>query len=102
LKVSVEELHVVFVGDEVVSGNFPSTFTYKSTEAQKERPDLTVSTESGVVKLHRFVSVRQQNGFRGISEQFCALSLVSWKNYRRPMQSRLSYYCWNQLGNRVR
>jgi hypothetical protein len=44
LKVSVEELHVVFVGDEVVSGNFPSTFTYKSTEAQKERPDLTVST----------------------------------------------------------
>jgi hypothetical protein len=46
LKVSVEELHVVFVGDEVVSGNFPSTFTYKSTEAQKERPDLTVSTKA--------------------------------------------------------
>ena len=36
-------MHVVFVGDEVVSGNFPSTFTYKTTEAQKERPDLTVS-----------------------------------------------------------
>jgi hypothetical protein len=39
----LENLHVVFIGDEVVSGNFPSTFTYKSTEAQKERPDLTVS-----------------------------------------------------------
>ena len=35
-------LHVVFIGDEVISGSFPSTFTYKSTEAQKERPDLTV------------------------------------------------------------
>jgi hypothetical protein len=97
LKVSVEELHVVFVGDEVVSGNFPSTFTYKSTEAQKERPDLTVSSTTA------FVSVRQQNGFRGNSEHFFASPPVSMEEVgdHNAKSSQLDY-CWNQLGNRVR
>ena len=35
-------MHVVFIGDEIISGSFPPTFTFKSSEAQKERPDLEV------------------------------------------------------------
>ena len=38
----MKQLHLVFVGDEVICGNFPPTFTFKSNEAQKERPDLEV------------------------------------------------------------
>lgn len=38
----LERLHLVFVGDEVISGDFPPTFTFKSNEAQKERPDLEI------------------------------------------------------------
>jgi len=38
----LKELELIFVGDEVMSGNFPPTFTFKSNEAQKERPDLQV------------------------------------------------------------
>jgi len=39
---NLKKLHVVFIGDEVVTGAFPPTFTYKSCEAQKERQDLEV------------------------------------------------------------
>ena len=35
-------LNIVFIGDEVISGAFPPTFTFKSAEAQKEKPDLEV------------------------------------------------------------
>ena len=38
----LRRLHVVFIGDEVMSGDFPPTFTYKSSEAQSQRPDLEV------------------------------------------------------------
>jgi len=38
----LQQLHIVFIGDEVVAGDFPSTFSYKSNEAQKERPELVV------------------------------------------------------------
>jgi len=38
----LKSLHIVFIGDEVATGSFPPTFTYKSCEAQKERPDLEV------------------------------------------------------------
>jgi len=38
----LKKLHVVFIGDEVISGCFPPTFTFKSNEAQKEKPDLEV------------------------------------------------------------
>ena len=38
----LKELELIFIGDEVMSGNFPPTFTFKSNEAQKERPDLQV------------------------------------------------------------
>merc|ERR1712038_1836522 len=39
---NIKSLHIVFIGDEVATGSFPPTFTYKSCEAQKERPDLEV------------------------------------------------------------
>jgi len=38
----LKKLHVVFIGDEVISGAFPPTFTFKSNEAQKEKPGLVV------------------------------------------------------------
>eukprot|EP00090_Calanus_glacialis_P027047 TRINITY_DN4255_c0_g1_i1.p1 TRINITY_DN4255_c0_g1~~TRINITY_DN4255_c0_g1_i1.p1 ORF type:complete len:575 (-),score=153.79 TRINITY_DN4255_c0_g1_i1:116-1840(-) len=38
----LRKLHVVFIGDEVISGAFPPTFTFKSNEAQKDKPDLQV------------------------------------------------------------
>jgi len=38
----LERLNLVFVGDEVVSGDFPPTFNYKSNGAQKERPLLEI------------------------------------------------------------
>jgi len=38
----LKKMHVVFIGDEIISGSFPPTFTFKSSEAQKERPDLEV------------------------------------------------------------
>jgi len=39
---NLKKLHVVFIGDEVISGSFPPTFTFKSNEAQKEKPELQV------------------------------------------------------------
>ena len=39
---NLKNLDLVFVGDEVVSGTFPPSFSYRSNEAQKERPDLMV------------------------------------------------------------
>lgn len=38
----LKKLHIVFIGDEVICGSFPPTFTFKSNEAQKERPMLEV------------------------------------------------------------
>jgi len=39
---NLKNLHIIFIGDEVATGSFPPTFTYKSCEAQKERPELEV------------------------------------------------------------
>jgi len=36
-------LNIVFIGDEVMSGDFPPVFTLKSNQAQKEKPDLEVT-----------------------------------------------------------
>ena len=33
-------MHIVFIGDEVITGSFPPTFTYKSAAAQKDKPEL--------------------------------------------------------------
>ena len=38
----LRKLHVVFIGDEIISGAFPPTFNFKSNEAQKDKPDLQV------------------------------------------------------------
>jgi len=38
----LKRLHIVFIGDEVITGSFPPTFTYKSAAAQKDKPDLEV------------------------------------------------------------
>ena len=32
----------MFIGDEIITGSFPPTFTYKSFAAQKEKPELEV------------------------------------------------------------
>merc|ERR1719208_342951 len=39
---NLKRLHIVFIGDEIITGSFPPTFTYKSFAAQKEKPDLEV------------------------------------------------------------
>jgi len=49
---NIEKLHIVFIGDEVITGAFPPTFTYKSSEAQKERPDLEVKYTLEPPKLY--------------------------------------------------
>merc|ERR1712004_652270 len=36
----LKKLHIVFIGDEVITGSFPPTFTYKSAAAQKDKPEL--------------------------------------------------------------
>ena len=40
---NLETLNLVFIGDEVVTGTFPPTFSYRSNEAQKDRPNLMVN-----------------------------------------------------------
>ena len=35
-------MNIVFIGDEVITGAFPPTFTYKSAVAQKDKPELEV------------------------------------------------------------
>lgn len=39
---SLKKLHIVLIGDECMSGNFPPTFTYKSVDAQNKMPDLEI------------------------------------------------------------
>ena len=39
---NLNKLHIVFIGDEIITGSFPPTFTYKSNSAQKEKPELEV------------------------------------------------------------
>ena len=38
----LSKLHIVFIGDEIITGSFPPTFTYKSFAAQKDKPELEV------------------------------------------------------------
>ena len=35
-------MHIIFIGDEVITGSFPPTFTFKSAAAQKDKPELEV------------------------------------------------------------
>lgn len=49
---NIKKLHIIFIGDEVITGAFPPTFTYKSSEAQKERPDLEVKYTFEPPKLY--------------------------------------------------
>jgi len=49
----LKNLHIIFIGDEVMTGSFPPTFTYKSCEAQKERPDLEVRYTLEPPKLYQ-------------------------------------------------
>ena len=42
-------LNIVFIGDEVMSGDFPPVFTLKSNQAQKEKPDLEVFTQKDIM-----------------------------------------------------
>jgi len=36
----LKKMHIVFIGDEVITGSFPPIFNYKSAAAQKEKPEL--------------------------------------------------------------
>merc|ERR1712012_1386894 len=39
---NLKKMNIVFIGDEVITGAFPPTFTYKSAVAQKDKPELEV------------------------------------------------------------
>jgi len=39
---NLTKLHIVFIGDEIITGSFPPTFTYKSFAAQRDKPELEV------------------------------------------------------------
>jgi len=48
----LQKLHIIFIGDEVVCGTFPPTFTFKSPQGQKDRPELEVKYTFEPPKLY--------------------------------------------------
>ncbi|XP_023331908.1 uncharacterized protein LOC111704027 [Eurytemora carolleeae] len=50
---NLETLNLVFIGDEVVTGTFPPTFSYRSNEAQKDRPNLMVNYSFAPPQLYQ-------------------------------------------------